>query len=135
LAAVEKQMEVEFPESYRQFLLAFNGGRPNPAYFTVVEDGEVVWMRIHFFFGVDDAEEGCDLLWHYRTLKGRLPRDVVSIASDEGGNLFCLDLRKRGHARVLFWDHELERAGPRAALKIVIAESFEDWLAQLTARA
>jgi hypothetical protein len=92
-------------------------------------------MRIHFFFGIDDDIEGCDLLWHYHTLKGRLPRNVISIADDEVANLFCLDLRPQGHGRVLFWDHELEGAGSEIALKAVVANSFEEWLDQLTARA
>lgn len=135
LNAVENEIGVEFPESYRSFLLAHNGGRPIPAYFTVVENGEPVWMRIHFFFGVDDDMEGCDLLWNFRTFRDRLPRSVISIASDEVGNLFCLDLRRQGRGGVLFWDHELEAAGYEVALKTVVANTFEEWLDKLTARA
>ena len=133
--AVENEMGVELPESYRRFLLAYNGGRPSPAFFTAVENGEAVWMRIHFFFGIDDDVEGCDLLWYYRTLLGRLPRKVIAVANDEVGNLFCLDLRPEGHGRVLFWDHELEGAGPDRALRVVVASSFDGWLNQLTPRA
>jgi len=135
LKPVEREMGVEFPESYRRFLLAYNGGRPTPAYFTVVEDGKSVWMRIHFFFGVDDPIESCDLLWNYETFRGRLPHRVIAIANDECGNLFCLDLRPEGGGKVLFWDHELEGASAKRALKAVVAISFADWLNQLTARA
>lgn len=135
LNAVEKQMGVEFPEGYRRFLLAYNGGQPNPADFTAVEAGETVWMRIHCFHGVDDDVEGCDLLWNFRILKGRLPDNVISIASDEVGNDFCLDLRQQGRGRVLFWNHELEAAGPDVALQVCVANSFEEWLDQLTAHA
>jgi SMI1/KNR4 family protein SUKH-1 len=92
-------------------------------------------MRIHFFFGVDDDVESCDLLWNFQTLKVRLPRNVISIASDEAGNLFCLDLREQGRGRVLFWDRELEGAGDHRALKAVVASSFDEWLNQLTVRA
>lgn len=135
LNAIEDEVGVKFPESYRRFLLSFNGGRPVPAYFTVIEGGEIVWMRIHFFFGIDDSVEACDLLWNYRSFKDRLPRKVISIANDETGNLFCLDLRPEGNGRVLFWDHELERAGSVRALNVVVASSFDEWLRRLTARA
>ena len=134
LAAVESEIGIEFPESYKRFLLAHNGGRPNPAYFTVAENNEIVWMRIHFFFGIDDEIDGCDLLWNIRTTRGRLPRSVVPIADDEGGNLFCLDLRPQGGGRIIFWDHELEFAGPDLAMKLEVANSFDEWLHQLTAR-
>lgn len=133
--AVEKETGVQFPEPYRRFLLAYNGGRPTPANFTAIEDGEIVWMHIHFFFGIDDDVDACDLLWNYHTLKHRLPRNVISIADDDVGNLFCLDLRVQGQGRVLFWDYELEGMGPELALKTVVANSFEEWLDQLTASA
>jgi cell wall assembly regulator SMI1 len=134
LNSVEARMGVVFPESYRRFLLTYNGGRPAPSYFTAVENGELVLMRIHFFFGIDDPDEGCDLLWNYTTFTGRLPRHVIAVASDECGNRFCLDLRTQGNGRVLFWDHEREGAGTERALGTVVANSFEEWLGMLTAR-
>ncbi len=84
-------------------------------------------MRIHFFFGIDDDAKGCDLLWNYHTLKDRLPKHVIAIASDEVGNRFCLDLSSQGGGRVVFWDHEMDGADSRTALKTVVAESFGDW--------
>jgi hypothetical protein len=127
-------MEVELPDSYRQFLLTHNGGCASPSEFKVVENGNVVWMRIHFFHGVDDDIEGCDLLWNCETLRGRLPAGVYSVACDEGGNLFCLDLRANKYGPVLFRDHELEHRGFRKALSAVVAATFEDWIAELCDR-
>ena len=132
LNAVEAKIGVRFPDSYRSFLLTYNGGRPAPSHFTAVENGELVLMRIHFFFGVDDPDDGYDLLWNYTTFTGRLPRHVIAIANDECGNRFCLDLRGQGNGRVLFWDHELEGVGAERALGTVIESSFEEWLGMLT---
>ncbi len=135
LIAVEKELEVRLPDSYRQFLLTFNGGRPSPSDFTVVENGSVVWMRIHFFHGVDDDVEGCNLLWVYKTFRRRIPAGVYSVACDESGSQFCLDLRPGEGGRVLFWDHEREHRGAEKALTAVVAASFEEWMANLCDRA
>ena len=127
-------MSSECPSSYRQFLLRFNGGRPTPSYFWLGSVGDGAWFRIHFFFGIDDDVECCDLLWNHATFKHRLPSRVIPVASDEFGNLFCFDLRTSEHAPVLFWDHEKEGQGEAAALRIKVADSFEDWIDQLTVR-
>lgn len=61
-----------------------------------------------------------------------MPQHVISVASDEAGNRFCLDLRSAKASPILMWDHEHEGAGPAGALKVRIADSFEEWLTQLT---
>lgn len=132
LDAVERRLGVRLPEDYRRFLLTFNGGRPVPANFVVSVDAEPRWMRVHFFFGVDDDVDSTDLLWNFDTLSGRLPRHVVPIASDEFGNCFCLDIRRSVNGPVLFWDHEQEGMGHDAALRISVAPSFQEWIGQLT---
>jgi cell wall assembly regulator SMI1 len=130
--ALEKEMRVKFPEPYRAFLIAYHGGRPTPSNFFPVIHGRVTPMRIHFFLGIYDDLNSCDLRWNFNTLKGRIPNKVIPIASDEFGNRFCLDLRSRVTSPVLFWNHEEEAAGPKGAIKVAVATSFDDWLRQLT---
>jgi cell wall assembly regulator SMI1 len=135
LASVERTLGVELPNAYRNFLLTFNGGRPFPAHFVLSRGGASQWTKIHFFFGVDDDTLSCDLLWNYNAYKNRLPAGVIPIAGDEFGNRFCLDLRVSRDGPVLFWDHELELHGQERALTGKVADTFTDWLQQLTVRA
>jgi cell wall assembly regulator SMI1 len=130
LESVERILALKFPESYRTFLLTHNGGRPVPADIAQPGVDPDQWMRIHFFFGIDDDVQSCDLLWNWEVVGARLPKSVLPIANDEVGNRFCLDLRHPHAARVLFWDHELEHLGPARSLTTVAA-SFDDLLDRL----
>jgi hypothetical protein len=130
----QERIGYRLPDSYCRFLLKHNGGRPKPGYFLAVEDGEPQWMRGHFFFGIGAPVESCDLGWNSSIFQGRIHKGVIPIASDEVGNRFCLDLRQPSSSPVLFWDHEKEGLGKNAALSIVIATSFEEWIQEFTAK-
>jgi cell wall assembly regulator SMI1 len=135
LAEVEGRLGVRLPDSYREFLLAYNGGRPAPSHFLAYENNKPGWMRVHFFFGIDDPVRSCDILWNSAMFAGRIPDRVIPIACDEGGNRFCLDLRQAVDGPILFWDHVLEGRGPDIALYLRIAGTFSEWIASLSARA
>jgi hypothetical protein len=55
-----------------------------------------------------------------------LPRDVLAIASDPGGNQICLGLNADLAGRIFFWDHEDVSRRLRE-----IAPSFQNFLNDL----
>ena len=113
------------PRDYRDFLLWTNGGRP------VNNVCVAAGTDVHWIFGLNEAPAWSSLWSTIDTYAGRLPADVMPVASDSGGNLFVLE--STGDAgRVLFWDHEAEfdRDGGGPAF-VVVASGFAQFLEEL----
>jgi hypothetical protein len=55
LEAVEKQIGYEFPQEYREFMLANNGGRPDPDVFRItLSDGYTFTQAVYKFCSLDE---------------------------------------------------------------------------------
>ncbi|MCB2156859.1 SMI1/KNR4 family protein [bacterium] len=91
--AVEKRLGVVFPEDYRDFLLKYDGARPEDNAF----DGDPV-VSVDRFIPVAKIVE--------RTARVEgFPKDAWAVASCYSGNFIYI--RKTDFA-VYFWDHEVE---------------------------
>jgi hypothetical protein len=102
VARLERSLSVRFPEDYRAFLLTVNGGRPDPACLRFEHVGETESFRVHFFFGVDDPMESCDLKWNAEITRETRTREILPIAIDELGCRFYLTVRGPRVGEVLF---------------------------------
>lgn len=59
-----------------------------------------------------------------------LPAHLVPLMNDGGGNLYCLDSRRKDQTPVVFWDHTAgEQQEP-----VPVAPDFLVWLAERVAR-
>ncbi|MEO7330815.1 MAG: SMI1/KNR4 family protein [Minicystis sp.] len=116
---LEQRFGLKLPESYQQFLLTTNGGRPERDLILVPGCAASSYARIHFFFGVDDAVESCDLAWNI-ALRSDLPSGAIPIATTEGADIFCLTPK----GGVLFWDGYENKPYP-------LADDFDGFLVQL----
>ncbi|MDX2105821.1 MAG: SMI1/KNR4 family protein [Candidatus Melainabacteria bacterium] len=128
---IEKTLKVSFPEDYKRFLLAHNGGTPSPGAFNCV-DGESSSVCGFHEIGADDHK---DILNVAKIRKDRLPRNFVAIACDGGGNEICIDCEPgQDFGKVYFWEHETEAdlsqgETPETAGNIhLIAPSFTKFL-------
>jgi hypothetical protein len=85
---------------------------------------------VQVFFGIDAASS--DLAENYDFHAGRIPAEIVTIASNGGGNYICLDLRGGGE-KIVFWDHRpFWRTGEwRESDLYHVADSFEEFLGSL----
>ena len=104
LRSAERKLGLDFPESYRRFLLAHNGGRPEPETFSL-PDGST--DLVDWFLGIHNGEED-NLLRYADAYKGRVPDDLLPIAHDPGGNLICLGIAPPRFGQIFFWDHNWE---------------------------
>ena len=93
IVAAESQLGVGIPETYRTFLAATNGGQAVDGYFSNM-------VGVQAFLGLGD------MVNNHKALHGRIPADMVPIATAEGGNSVLID----GGGAVYFWDHELEES-------------------------
>ena len=131
ISALEARLGVALPLSYRQFLLVFNGGVPTPDNVDV-EGLEGGAADVQVFFGVGRAIEATCIEWNTATLTERLDSWLVPIASDSGGSVFCLSVRREDHGSVLYCDltSVFGDLGIRPPLYFV-ARDFEAFVAKL----
>jgi hypothetical protein len=104
----EKNNNIKLTEKYKNFLLRWNGGSPEPCLFDISkEQGASV---LNEFNGIDaeynDLEEVIDIY------EFRLPEGFIPIADDPGGNVICLGTKAPYGDHIYFWDHEQESDTP-----------------------
>src|SRR5882762_5438868 len=92
ITALEAELGAVLPDSYREFLLLYNGGVPTPG--TVDVSGlRGTPTDVQEFFGIATSLESSDLSWNLSLLSERcVGFRALPIACDSGGNLFCLKI-------------------------------------------
>jgi cell wall assembly regulator SMI1 len=139
IARFEELIDSRLPADYRRFLLAHNGGRPEPSVFSVYgqtnkyDEPFNQSSVVNWFFGLHDGE-------HYRLTEllhwmgDRVPANLLPIGEDPFGNMICLSLSGPDRGTVYFWDHEdeSEEGEPPTYRNIYfIAKSFDKFLNML----
>ena len=134
LSAFEDELKIRFPEDYREFLLAYNGGKPSPGVFDVDIDGFINTTAILRFLclGSGDFEE-YSLRYYFRRYKDKLPTSLLAIATELSANKICISISGSDFGRVYFWDHnwEVTERTPDYENVHFLAESFTAFLDML----
>lgn len=108
LDRVERRIGRSIPAVYREFLLAHNGGWPEPGDFEITHGNErMAHVSVDWFFPVD-AAAGVDLEEILTIYRGRYPEELFPFACDPGGNLICIAVTGEKAEQIWFWDHEEE---------------------------
>jgi hypothetical protein len=119
--ALEHRYGTCLPHAYRDFLLARNGGRPERDLFRVPGCMANPVARVHFFFGINDPVESCNLAWNIDVFEERLPRGMIPVGTTEGADKICLALDS---GAIVYWDGYEDVVFP-------VSGSFEDFMASL----
>jgi hypothetical protein len=136
VAAFEAEIGATLPDDYRQFLLRSNGGSLGDKY-EVVEQYVVIGSVGGFREGYSlRSARAC-----YQGTPVRIPRALVWIMDDPGGNAICLGLTGEHRGKVYFWDHDEEPYPPEWDGQVetagniqLLANSFTKFVASLTRR-
>lgn len=128
VTALEAELGFALREDYRSFLLRYNGGRPNPSFFPIRGLDLNPFGGIHYFFGVTRPIASSNVGWMHKTLKGRMPRELLPIAGDGSGNIICLSRAGVNEGTVYYWDHDAEHSPATYGNVYFIAESFDAFL-------
>lgn len=91
LDELERYAQLPFPDTYRQHLLRYNGGRCQPSVFHFVEHGQPTSSLVDWFLPTraDGWGNLRDYIETYKIDEKRLPTALLPIAHDPGGNLIC----------------------------------------------
>ena len=137
--AFEAEIGTTLPDDYRQFLLRSNGGRLDWYRFDGPTPDGKTWPVVISDVGGLREESDLSLRAARRCYQGselQIPRPLLWIMGDPGGNGICLGLTGRYRGRVYFWIHdeqpvpeewdgEVETAGN----VVLLADSFTDFVA------
>lgn len=129
VAELEASLGRSLATSYRQFLMSNNGGTPDPDCIDVPVFGET---DVQVFFGIGRAVDSSCISWNLNTLRERLLNGLVPIASDSGGNLFCLSSRDGDLGAVVYLDLDSVYGDLEAKAPVYpVSSSFEEFVASL----
>ena len=121
LRSLEAKLGVQLPDDYRAVLHEHNGGSPEPGDFVISEDeGE---DTVNIFYGLH-SDANYALEGNLAAYKLHIPRSMMPIGEDPGGNQLCIGLSGAERGRVYFWDHETLNV-------IEVAPSFSAFLDSL----
>jgi SMI1-KNR4 cell-wall len=131
----EIQIETAFQSNYRDFLQHYGGYAfdrlvcyPYLEPFYGGKEGS-----LDLFFGLID-DENYGLLNNWNIYKGRMPSNLLPIATDPGGNIICLSLDKETQEAIYFWDHSeegIDNKSPRYSNIYLVANSFDEFMNSL----
>lgn len=131
ISEIEKELGISLPLQYRNFLLRYNGGHPIPDGFVFKEapygDSCVAW-----FLAIDS--ELSNFVETFECMRDRMPRELIPIADDPGGNQICIAVAGPNTGAVYFWDHEHEVDEgdvPTYQNISLIANSFDEFIDSL----
>jgi hypothetical protein len=100
----ETKHGLALPASYKEFLLATNGGRPERDLFPIHGLEGNSFGRVHVFFGLNDPVTSCNLDWNLDVLGDRIPAELLPIATTEGVDKVCLWVAGSRTGEVVYWD-------------------------------
>lgn len=121
----------KLPPDFREFLLRINGGRPDPAGFSFQAGPRADESDVDWFFALGQGSP-YEILHSLEVYRDRIPMGLLPIASDPGGNLLLLSLRRDDFGSVFFWDHEEESPpNPTMSNAYLVASSFSAFIADL----
>lgn len=129
----EKKLGFIFPEDYKDFLLNYNGGKPEKNA-CIFPNGDAGYgTLVDCLFGFCD-DEYISVVENYFDYKNRIPSNTFPIGEDPGGNLLLISIRGDDYGSIYFWDHNLE-AGmgeePDYSNMTFVAHSFDEFINNL----
>ena len=127
IEGVEAVLGHALPEPYRMFLLAHNGGCPDPCAFTLLDPlaGTRMIGRVNELYELDELPRMMGL---YR---GRIPPDLLPIGDDTDGNQILLRVRGAGLGRIYLWNYRHEHSPPTHGNVALLADRFDLLLGRL----
>ncbi|MGE6757050.1 SMI1/KNR4 family protein [Corallococcus interemptor] len=128
LDAFEQRYGFPLPLPLRKFLLATNGGRPERDLFKLQGVPGNPFGRIHFFFGLNDPVESCNLDWNLEVFRDRIPPGLLPIATTEGADKVCLSVTGATAGQVFYWD---AHARPGTNSAHLLAEDLDAFISAL----
>lgn len=109
IVRLEKEMHLNFPEEYKQFLMNKNGGVPEENYLSTVIPSNGEEIVLGALLGIND-NDNFDLESWCKEYGDELMESSLIIGTEYGSGLFVL-ICESDQAGVYFWDNGQELEG------------------------
>ncbi|SMC28850.1 SMI1 / KNR4 family (SUKH-1) [Andreprevotia lacus DSM 23236] len=123
----ERAKGIELPDDYVFFLKKVDLPDFLEVNFSQHEFANATVIKNWYGFGVRN-EINLNTNYDFYVSSGRVPSEVLPIAEDVAGNLFCLGLKGDSQGRIYFWDHEEELNVENLSDLTVVANTFRDFI-------
>ncbi|MEO1219862.1 MAG: SMI1/KNR4 family protein [Pseudomonadota bacterium] len=132
-SSVENSLGLRLPEDFRAFLLAHNGGRPEPGDIDLSDGSDTVPVNIIYGIG---GEYHRNIAMVFEVFKDRIPEGFCPIAADGMGSQFLIGVATPFEGQVFYWDREGEADDslgetPTMGNMHLVAPSFPEFLSNL----
>jgi hypothetical protein len=124
----EKDAQLSLPVEYKDFLLKNNGGSPERKFFAIEDFANNPVGQVQLFFGINCEVASRNVVWNRETFLGRIPRDLLPIAREDGGNLICISIGGANNGAVFYWDHDAETFPADRNNIYLISRTFLDFI-------
>ncbi len=122
---IEYEIGAELPLSYRNFLLAHNGGRPTPDAIKI-EGAPFKTTDVKVFFGMHRETESENILPTLESIEGCKENQILPIAGDSFGCIFGLALAGEEYGQVYYFDF-----GEGPPQPYFVANDFDEFLSKI----
>jgi hypothetical protein len=116
-------LKVMFPASYYEYMTSYGSGGPTIELLDSIVEGELDINDLADVFTPDEVIKSIDA-WQ----SAGMPEDLIPIASDSMGNMFCFKrneiIMARDDAPVWFFDHDFDTVEK-------IHDLFTSWIGEL----
>ena len=122
---------IVIPDDYKNFLIQYNGGRPENSTVHFKNRDEATMLNCIFGFTKDRYGS---FTRYQGVYAGRIPSNTIAIADDAGGNLIIMSISGEDYGKIYFWDHEMEAyedEDPDYSNLTLVADSFQEFLDNL----
>ena len=122
---------IEIPDDYRNFLIQYNGGRPENDCIDFKDSHQGTMLKSIFGFTKDEygSLEDANIMY-----KERIPKNTIVIADDAGGNRIIMSISGDDYGKIYFWDHNMEaddEEEPDYSNLTLVADSFDEFINNL----
>lgn len=118
-----RELEVEFPASYIEYATVYGSGGPTMELLNSIVDGE---LEVNDLSDMHTPDEIIDSIESWKS--AGMPNDLVPIASDSMGNMFCFKhseiMEPNDDAGIWFFDHDFDTVEKTH-------DSFTAWINEL----
>ena len=102
LESFERNQNVTLPKDYRDFLLEYNGGYPNPSTYKISDElGESV---LNILYGIGSMYDNLEK--KYDVFDEILEKGFIPIGDDPSGNHICIGMSKEYFGQIFHWAHD-----------------------------
>ena len=101
---LEQKHSIRLPESYKNFLIRTNGGRPEPSLFPISGLENNPYGRIHFLYGIDADHRTYNLDAVLSDLPASVPKGIIPIGCTGYEDTQIILDQRNGSAAVKYFD-------------------------------